>query len=110
MPLIVIGMLLIALRLMGWAPLVEVGWWWFLVPFGLAAVWWAVADATGITQRRAMQKMEDRKVQRRQRAMAQLGLNTPHHTQQDPSRQNSARRSGAGSDSNRAAASREPRR
>jgi small Trp-rich protein len=48
--------------------------WKFLVPFGLAAVWWAISDSTGLTQRRAMRKMEERKQNRRQRDMENLGL------------------------------------
>ena len=47
---------------------------WILLPFGLAVVWWAVSDATGLTQRRAIDKMEARKQQRRERDMKALGL------------------------------------
>lgn len=79
MPLVIIGVLLVAAKVAGWGPVGDWPWWWVLAPFGAAAVWWAVADATGITQRRAMQKMEDRKTKRRERAMADLGLDTRRH-------------------------------
>jgi len=110
MPLIIVGLILIAARWLGWGPLADVDWWWFLVPFGMAAAWWAVADATGLTQRRAMQKMDDRKTQRRDRQMAQLGLDTGRKKQVDKSLQSHARRSATVNDSagNRPAAPKEP--
>ena len=110
MPLIIAGLILIAARLLGCGPLADVDWWWFLVPFGLAAAWWAVADATGLTQRRAMQKMDERKTQRRDRQMAQLGLDTGRKKQVDKSLQSHARRSATVNDSagNRPARPKEP--
>ena len=45
-----------------------------IAPFGLAVAWWAYADSTGLTQRRAIAKMEKRKADRRQRDMEALGL------------------------------------
>ena len=48
---------------------------WMLLPFGLAVAWWAFADATGLTRARAMDKMEERKHERRERHMEALGLN-----------------------------------
>ncbi len=111
MALVIVGLILLAARLLGWGPLATLDWWWFLVPFGLAAAWWAVADATGLTQRRAMQKMEDRKTERRERAMVQLGLDTGRKKQADKSLQGHARRSATVTDSagNRPAAPKEPR-
>jgi hypothetical protein len=38
-------------------------------------VWWAIADGTGMTMRRAMDKMEERKHERRRKHMEALGLN-----------------------------------
>ncbi len=76
MPLVIIGVLLGAVWLAGVEPVSRLDWWWLLLPFAGAAVWWAFADGTGITQRRAMQKMEDRKAERRERAMVHLGQDT----------------------------------
>lgn len=73
MGFVVIGVLLVALK---WA---EVGffgglsWWLVLLPFPLAVVWWSWSDATGMTQRRQMQKMDEKKAARREKAMAALG-------------------------------------
>jgi small Trp-rich protein len=67
------GVLLVVLKLLGIAPMVNWPWWWMAAPFGLAAVWWAWADASGYTQRKAMQRMDDRKSARRARTLASLG-------------------------------------
>jgi len=67
------GVLLVILKLLGVGPLAAWPWWWVLIPFGLAAVWWAWADASGYTQRKAMQRMDARKAARRARAMASMG-------------------------------------
>jgi small Trp-rich protein len=50
--------------------------WKFLIPFGLAAAWWAFSDSTGLTQRRAIKKMEAKTAKRRERNMRNLGLET----------------------------------
>lgn len=71
---VVAGVLLLVLK---WAEIDPVtGWHWgfVLLPFGLAAVWWGVMDATGMTRKRAERKMEERKVARRQRDIEALGL------------------------------------
>ena len=39
-------------------------WWWALAPFGLAAIWWAWADASGYTKRKEMEKMALKKQER----------------------------------------------
>ena len=72
---LIAGLLLGALYLGDVSPVASWHWGWILLPFGLAALWWAFADATGFTQRRAIDKMEARKVARRLRDMEALGLN-----------------------------------
>jgi small Trp-rich protein len=74
MAFILIGVLLVLAKLAGLGPMADLSWWWVLSPFPAAAAWWAFADGSGLTQRRAMQKMEDRKRERREKAMAALGL------------------------------------
>lgn len=71
---IVIGVLLIGLKLADIGPVTAWSWWIVLAPFALAAVWWAYADASGLTKRREMDKLEDRKVARRRKAMDALGI------------------------------------
>jgi hypothetical protein len=45
-----------------------------LAPFAGAVVWWQLSDSLGLTQKRAIQRMEDRKEERRRKAMVSLGL------------------------------------
>jgi small Trp-rich protein len=71
---IIVGVLLIALKLAEFGPVAAWSWWVVLAPFGVAAVWWAIADSTGITKRREMDKLEDKKVERRRKSMEALGI------------------------------------
>ncbi len=74
MAFLIVGVLLMALKYAEVAPVVNWSWWVILTPFGLAVLWWAFADSTGLTQRRAMDKMDERKADRRKRDMESLGL------------------------------------
>ncbi len=51
-------------------------WWIVLIPFGLAMAWWAWADASGYTKRKAMEREERRKQERIDRQRSQLGMLT----------------------------------
>jgi small Trp-rich protein len=75
MPLVLVGTLLVILKLMEVDPVSAWSWLWVLAPFAGALAWWIYSDSTGLTQRRAIQKLEERKVARRERDMAALGLN-----------------------------------
>jgi small Trp-rich protein len=74
MVFIVIGVLLIVLKLADIAPVATMAWWWVLAPFALAAAWWAYADGSGLTKRREMDKLEDKKKERRRKQMDALGI------------------------------------
>lgn len=74
MGFLVVGVLLLVMKMTEFGPVATWGWVWVLLPFGLAAAWWVFADATGLTQRRAVEKMEERKRARRERDMKALGL------------------------------------
>lgn len=54
------------------------GWSWLvaLAPFGLAVAWWAWADASGYTKRKAVEKDELRKKARIDKNRAALGIGT----------------------------------
>ncbi len=71
---IVVGVLLIVAKLAEFGPVAQWSWWIVLSPFAAAALWWAFADSTGITKRREMEKLEERKVERRRKAMEALGI------------------------------------
>lgn len=75
---IVIGVLMLLMNFAGIGPVGQWTWadrWWvFLLPFGLAAIWWYWADATGLTQRKAMAKDDAKREARRQKSLESLGL------------------------------------
>jgi small Trp-rich protein len=84
---IVTGVLLIALKLGDIAPVAAWAWWIVLAPFGGALVWWAFADSSGLTKRREMEKLEEKKQERRRKAMDALGID-----RQRQDRENAAQR------------------
>ncbi|MGQ3052062.1 MAG: TIGR04438 family Trp-rich protein [Roseateles sp.] len=80
MVFVLIGVLCVVLRLGGWVQFHQDDLWaWVIVlsPFALAAAWWAWADASGLTQRKAMQSMDERKAARREQQMEALGQFRP---------------------------------
>ncbi len=74
MVLVIVGVLLLAAKLAEFGPTAGWSWWIVAAPFAGAVLWWQFADGTGLTKRRAMQKMDDRKAQRRERSLEALGL------------------------------------
>lgn len=52
-------------------------WWLLLLPFGLAIAWWGWSDMSGLTQRRAMDRVDAKKAARRQKNLDALGLKDP---------------------------------
>jgi small Trp-rich protein len=48
--------------------------WKFAWPFVAAIAWWSFSDSTGRTQRKAMERMQERKEDRRDKALEALGL------------------------------------
>ncbi len=56
-----LGILLVVLKYLEIGPVAQWSWWWVLSPFAVTAAWWAWADATGYTKRRAMEKIERRR-------------------------------------------------
>ena len=69
-----LGIILVLLKTLQFGPPAQWPWWWVLAPFALAAAWWAWADATGYTKRRAMAKMDARKQARIDRQKDALGV------------------------------------
>lgn len=67
-----LGCLLLLLKLAAIGPVAQWAWWWVLLPFGLAAAWWVWADTTGYTRRKAMEREEKRRDERRHRAKRAL--------------------------------------
>lgn len=74
MAFVLIGVLLVVLRWAEIGPVAAWSWWWVVSPFVLAVLWWAIADATGYTQRQAMRRYDERRAQRRQAHMEAMGM------------------------------------
>lgn len=80
MAFVLIGALFVILRLGGWVQFHQDDFWaWVIVlsPFPLAALWWTWSDASGRTQRKAMEAMDARKAARREQQMEALGQLRP---------------------------------
>ncbi len=69
-----LGLLLLIMKLAEFGPVGAWSWWFVLMPFGLAIVWWAWADSSGWTKRREIDKMDARKVKRRNDNLDALGI------------------------------------
>jgi small Trp-rich protein len=73
---VLIGVIMIVMNFAGIGPIGA--WTWtdkwlvFLFPFACAAVWWAIADSTGYYQRKAQEKMDQKKVDRRNRSLESI--------------------------------------
>jgi small Trp-rich protein len=79
--LVAIGVVLLVLNLSGIGPVGAWTWgeyWWaMLLPFGLAAVWWGWSDWSGLTQRKAMDRVDAKREARRQKSLDALGMQAP---------------------------------
>ena len=56
-----LGVVLMLLKYLEIAPVVNWSWWAVLAPFGIASAWWAWADSTGWTKKKAMQREDARR-------------------------------------------------
>ena len=68
-----IGLVLLALKYLEIGPVALWDWWLVLSPFGLAVLWWAWADGSGYTKRKAMERENARQQARRDRTSEALG-------------------------------------
>ncbi|CAN5909444.1 hypothetical protein BH11PSE8_BH11PSE8_00510 [soil metagenome] len=77
---VIVGVVLIVLNLAGIGPVGRWNWditgdlWKFAVPFVLAVIWWAWADASGRNKRIEIEKTEARKQKRRTDNLEALGI------------------------------------
>lgn len=76
---VLLGLLLIVCNLAGIGPMGQ--WEWdsadifkMIWPFGLAVIWWVWADQTGYNKRREIEKIENKKTERRVANLAALGM------------------------------------
>ena len=73
MYLLGLGLVFLVMKSLALGPVAEWAWWWVLAPFALAAAWWAWADASGYTRRKAMEKDDARKQARIDKNRAAIG-------------------------------------
>ncbi len=71
---VLVGAILLVLKLADVAPVTDWSWWLVLSPFGVAVLWWAYADGTGLTRKRQMDKLDERRDARRRQAFEALGI------------------------------------
>ncbi|MDF1485355.1 TIGR04438 family Trp-rich protein [Ramlibacter sp. H39-3-26] len=69
-----LGVLLLLLKYLEIGPVATWDWWWVLSPFAVAALWWAWADSTGYTKRRAVERIEQRKKDRIAKHKEAMGI------------------------------------
>ncbi len=74
MYLLILGLVLMLLKYLEVEFMADVSWWWVLAPFGLAMAWWAWADTSGYTKRKAMEKMDQKKKDRLEKQREALGI------------------------------------
>ena len=71
---LILGIALSLLKYLDIAPVAQWSWWWVLSPFAVTILWWAWADSTGYTKRKAMEKMDQRKKDRLDKQKQALGM------------------------------------
>ena len=74
MYLLGLGIVLLALKYLEISTVATWPWWLVLMPFGLAVVWWAWADWSGYTKKKAMEKEDARKQARIEKSRQSLGM------------------------------------
>ena len=68
-----LGLIFLLLKYLEIGPVATLSWWWVLTPFALAVAWWAWADASGYTKRKAMQREDARRQDRIDRSKTAIG-------------------------------------
>jgi len=69
-----LGVLLLIMKYLDVDPVVSWSWWVILSPFGIAMAWWAWADSSGWTKKKAMQKDDKRREDRIAKNREALGM------------------------------------
>ena len=69
-----LGLLGVALKFLEIGPVAQWSWLVVLIPFGLAVVWWAWADWSGYTKRKAVEREDARRQDRIERQRSKLGM------------------------------------
>ena len=73
MYLLGLGIILLLMKWQEIGPVANWSWMWVLSPFAAAMIWWAWADWSGYTKRKAMEKKDQRKLDRINRNREAIG-------------------------------------
>ena len=73
MYLLGLGLVLLTLKYLEIGGVAAWDWWLVLLPFGLTVVWWAWADATGYTKRKAMARENAKRQERIDKSREAMG-------------------------------------
>jgi len=69
-----LGIVLLLMKYLEMGPVASWNWVVVLTPFALAVVWWAWADASGYTRRKAMEREDKRRQDRINKQREALGI------------------------------------
>jgi small Trp-rich protein len=67
-----LGLILLAMKYLEYGPVAAWSWWLVMAPFALTVAWWALADASGYTKRKAMERenaRRDARIERNKNAL-----------------------------------------
>jgi len=65
-----IGLVLLVSKLLDFGPLADLSWWWVLMPFVIALIWWEVFERRlGLDRKKAFDELEKAKQERIERAL-----------------------------------------
>ena len=73
MYLLIVGVVLLVLKFAGYGPVADWPWWGVLSPFPVAIIWWTIADKSGLTARKVMDRENQRKNDRIERNRINTG-------------------------------------
>ena len=68
-----LGLILLGMKYLEMGPVANWSWWLVLTPFALAVAWWAWADGSGYTKRKAMEREDERRKARIDKNKAAIG-------------------------------------
>ena len=68
--ILLVGLVLLVGKLLEFGPLAELSWFWVLLPFGIALIWWEVFERRlGLDKKKAFDELEQAKKDRIARAL-----------------------------------------
>jgi len=76
MYLLGLGLVFLIMKYLAVGPVAAWSWWVVLAPFGLAVLWWAWADNSGYTKKKAMERENSRRQDRIDRNRENMGTST----------------------------------